>query len=276
MDLEQNGYRLVWNDEFDDDTLDETKWTLRADMSKMPDLSLAGTENPEVMSVSDGKLKLNSIESGLNENGDKLYTTTYSVTTFNKMRFQYGYLEISARVPFMQGAWPSFWLKTMEDDICPKNKADYMAETDIFEVFSSTEKAVPNIHKWYNDGSHTQAIWPSNPYITVKPYVFKDTTQLCDEYHTYGFEWTPEIMAMWVDGERYNVFDLSANWDERSDMSGFHDSVYILFNNHLFTKNSSFKPDGSEVDGRTKFPVCYWIDYIRLYQKPDVGAIYLP
>ncbi|MEE1160515.1 MAG: hypothetical protein U0K70_00470, partial [Acutalibacteraceae bacterium] len=59
MDLENKGYKLVWSDEFDGDKLDSSKWTLRADMACRSDLALCGEENPEVMRLEDGMLKLN-------------------------------------------------------------------------------------------------------------------------------------------------------------------------------------------------------------------------
>ena len=274
-------YSLKWCDEFDGDSLDTSKWTLRPDMAGQSDLALCGEENPAVMRIEDGKLKLNAVENA--DGNEKQYSTCYSVTTFNKMRFRYGYLEISARVPYMQGAWPSFWLKSLKDDICPPPKADYMAEIDVFEVFSNADTAVPNLHKWYPynvkfengyETNHTQG-GDMLDGSKKQPYVFKDITNLNNEYHTYGFEWTPEYMAMSVDGEVYCTYDINSNYDGFSDMSGFHDALYVLFNNHIFTSNSSWAPGGAEVDERTDFPINYWIDYIRLYQKDEYGDLYL-
>lgn len=281
MNLENNGYKLVWSDEFNGDKLDETKWTLRADMCGRCDLSLAGEERPEVMRLEDGMLKLNVVKNG--SDAESEYTTCYSVTTFNKMRFRYGYLEISARVPYMQGAWPSFWLKSLKDDICPEPKADYMAEIDVFEVFSDLKTAVPNLHKWFPYEVEFESGYRTNhtqggdmlDRSEKKPYVFENNEKLCDEYHTYGFEWTPEYMSMSVDGEVYCTYDINSNFDGFSDMSGFHDALYVIFNNHIFTEKSSWLPEGTEVDERTEFPINYWIDYIRLYQKDEYGDLYL-
>lgn len=283
MNFEKNEYKLVWNDEFDGSKLDSSKWTLRADMKGDSGLGLCGEENSDVLRVNDGKLKLSVIKNKDAKSKTK-YTTCYSVTTFNKMRFRYGYLEIFARVPFMQGAWPSFWLKSLSDDICPPPKADYMAETDVFEVFSNADTVVPNLHKWYTHKivnangdviNHTQGGNMLDNSIKKQPYVFKNIVNLNEEYHTYGFEWTPEFMAMSVDGEFYCTYDINSSFDRYSDMGGFHDTVYVLFNNHIFTdENSSWIPKG-KVDDRTKFPINYWIDYIRLYQKNEYGDLYL-
>ena len=262
------GYEPVWGDEFDRSSLDAGNWTLRKDMGGNADLSLAGEERPDVVCVSDGELRLNAVRNTDRSNGALPYTTCYSVTTFDKMHFQYGYLEMRAKVPYGQGAWPSFWMKALPGTISPPRFKDYMVEVDVFEVFSSPDTAVPNLHKWYSGGKkHTQSGCPNR-------YTFADASNLRDEYHIYGFEWTPREMAMFIDGEEYCVYDLSVDFDKGGSMQGFHDPLYVIFNNHIFTEHSPWKPKGSKVDERSRFPMQYWIDWIRLYQKPGVGALY--
>ena len=79
------GYRQVWGDDFEGKELDSRKWTLRADMGGLADLTLAGTSRPDVLRVADGKLQLNVVADRNPENGKMHYTTCLSVTTFNKM-----------------------------------------------------------------------------------------------------------------------------------------------------------------------------------------------
>ncbi|MDA3926110.1 MAG: glycoside hydrolase family 16 protein [Kiritimatiellae bacterium] len=262
-----SGYKLMWSDEFDGSSLDTGKWNLRRDMGGTDDLSLAGLERPDVISVTEGELRLNAVRNKDTDQSKHPYTTCSSVTTFDRMHFQYGYLEMRAKVPYGQGSWPSFWMKAAPGKISPPRFKDYMVEVDIFEVFSNTNTAVPNLHKWYGGKKHTQSGRPSS-------YVFADATNLREEYHTYGFEWTPQQMAMYVDGKKYCVYDLSVDFDKGGSMQGFHNPLYIIFNNHIFTEKSRWKPKGCLVDKRSQFPMPYWIDWIRLYQKPGTGAIY--
>ena len=261
------GYRQVWGDDFEGKELDSRKWTLRADMGGLADLTLAGTSRPDVLRVADGKLQLNVVADRNQENGKMHYTTCLSVTTFNKMHFKYGYLEMRARVPFEQGCWPSFWMKSLPGDISPESRVSYMAEVDVFEVFSSRDKLIPNLHKWHKNRKHTQS-------SRRTPYQFADPEGLSDEYHTYGFEWTPEEMSMFVDGRKYVTFDLSDDFDGEGGMGGFHEPLYVIFNNHIFTGASPWRPEGALVDETTPFPLSYWIEWIHLYQKPGVGELY--
>ena len=79
---------------------------------------------------------------------------------------------------------------------------------------------------------------------------------------------------MYIDGECYMTFDLTENFDGKSDMKGFHDPAYLILNNHLFTESSTFKPyDGCEI-ANVNLPVEYDVDWIRLYQKPSEGTVY--
>ncbi len=261
------GYRLVWSDEFDGTTLNERKWTLRPDMKGDGELALAGTERPEVVRVADGKLQLNAVMDRPPESGNPLYTTCFSVTTYNKMHFRYGYLEMRARVPYKRSAWPSLWMKSLPGDIAPAGRADYMAEVDVFEVFSSPDTAAPNLHKWHRNGKHSSTSSPTR-------HKFTDIADLNNEYHIYGFEWTPRSMSMYLDGERYGYYDLSVDFGHKDGMAGFHETLYVIINNHVFTNTSPWKPQDSEVNSSSCLPNHYWIDWIRLYQKPGEGALF--
>ena len=100
-------------------------------------------------------------------------------------------------------------------------------------------------------------------------YKYSEYANLNDEYHTYGFEWTPTELKMYVDGTHYNTFDITKSYDLCEDMSGFHDPLFIIFNNHLFTPESSYKPNlitGNE----GVLPMAYEIDWFRVYQSKDV------
>lgn len=260
-------YQLVWEDDFNGSSLDAGKWTLRTDMGGQVDLSLVGTECPDVLSVTQGELRLNVIRDKNRGPGETHYTTCNSVTTFNKMHFKYGYLEMRAKVPYGQGSWPSFWMKSKPGNISPPGTENYMAEVDIFEVFSKPDTAVPNLHKWYKSKKHTYSGCTS-------PFVFENPSRLNEEYHIYGFKWTSEEMTLYIDGRKYMTYDLSKDFDG-GGMQGFHDPMYVIINNHIFTDHSPWKPKGDvEVNKNSRFPMQYWIDWIRLYQTPAAGALY--
>lgn len=253
---------LVWNDEFDTETLDSTKWALKAKMSQADIKN--GTDERNV-TVADGKLLMRSWRE---ENPEVPYSTNTSVTTDGTMSFRYGYLEIYANVPFMRGAWPSFW--TQSKDI--HRTVSYMTEIDIFEIFASRNTVTSQLHKWdFSTGEHCQLG------VGGRDYFFRDNLEtLNDEYHRYGFGWTPTEMYFTVDGERYFSYDITeaGNFGGFGTMQGFQDPLFVIFNNFLFTAGSSWLPDGTDVLDSTEFPIEYSIEWIRLYQKPGEGDIF--
>ena len=261
-------YQYVWGDEFDTDTLDPTKWELGDNMDSYPDM--IRINDPEFIRVEDSLLRLTAKRWYDPSNSLVQYATTYSVRTKHAMSYQYGYLEMRARVPYKHGAWPSFWLVS-EGAIGQRKDAKCFAEVDVFEVFSSTNEAVPNIHKWFYNGPHTA--YETDTELNGS-YRFINTDGLADEYHIYGFEWTDKEMSMYIDGEKYMTYDLTYDYDGNGEKEVFHDPLYIILNNHLFTERAWWCPDGYAVY-TTDLPMEYDIDWIRLYQQPGVGALNL-
>ena len=79
-------------------------------------------------------------------------------------------------------------------------------------------------------------------------------------------------MTVSVDGVDYNTYDLNDNYDGRSDMSGFRDNLFILLNNHIYVSDLGATTSGTEVNNKD-LPFEYYVDYIRLYQKPGEGSL---
>ncbi len=247
--------RLVWNDEFNSDSVDRTKWNFRAKMSQS---DIKNTTAERNVTVENGNLVMRTWKEA-----DNTYSTNTSVTTDGIMSFRYGYLEMYANVPFVEGCWPSFWMQSKDIH----RKASYMAEIDMFEIYNTKNTVSSDIHKWYSGDEHYHAggrKWS---------YKFKRSLNLNHEYHLYGFGWTPEELYFTVDGKIYCRYDLSQDFGDRADgMEGFHDPVYIIFNNFIFTENSSWK--NLPVNSKTQWPITYKIDWIRLYQKDGEGEIF--
>ncbi len=273
-------YSYVWGDEFTGTVLDRSKWKNAVSGSNMGPCTAEGLEadikvmnTSDVIKLVDGNLRLSPILYTDPDDENIKYAVPASVRSQERMEYRYGYAEIRAKVPFATGVWPSYWTG-MGGTLGERNCYQYSVEVDIFEIFGTEDTVVPNLHKWYrgnhdpstHDCTYTGTHSTSG---TDKRYVFTDWENLDNEYHTYGFEWTPTEMSMYVDGYCYKTYDITRSFDECSDMTGFHDPRYIIFNNHVFSPNSSFKPNlitGHEEN----LPANYDIDYFRLYQDPTV------
>lgn len=262
------GYEYVWGDEFEGTELDRTKWAYTTSMeATSPTILRASSE--DVVAVEDGRLKLNAILCCDSDRGEVKYKVPLSVSTFFNMAFTYGYVEIRARVPFQNGAWPSFWMGHNAGLPREEKRRDYAIEVDVFENFGSTNRIVPNIHKHYR-GRSVQ--WPGEKNV----YSFSNEDGMLDqEYHIYGCELTPTEISMYVDGVKYQTFDITKSFDDNPDMSGFHASMNLLFNNHLFVEGANTASWAKYLVNDEELPTEYYIDYIRLYQKPGQGKLWL-
>ena len=256
-----DGYTYVWGDEFEGASLNSSNWSFSTIMGSTDKMRVSNSK--DVIDVSGGQLKLNSVKANNPFSPSVDYYVPAAVTTENSMNFTYGYVEIKAKLPTFEGAWPSFWAIST-DKLKGYNDASFTAEIDIFEVFGS-QNVQPGIIKWYSDGSHSY--WQD--YKDVNYW----TLDSQDEWHIYGFEWTPTEISMYVDGVKYMTFDISRTFDRKYGMSGFHDTMYLIFNNHLITEDGW--QQGPTIEGNEEnLPGSYCIDYIRVYQKDGVGELY--
>lgn len=261
---EKLGYTYVWGDEFETTSLNTTLWNRATKMAATAEMDLDDTEL--TTKIENGYLKMLALRYWAPKKAGVEFVAPWSVTTMETMSYKYGYVEIRAKVPFGRGTWPSFWASS-SGAINENKNSNYSIEVDIFEVFASRDTLAPNIHKWYDDGRHT--MWADEWDTSREGYTF-DSLDIKNEYHTYGFEWTPTKMVMYIDDEPYYEYDITRNFDDgETGMGGFNTPIYLIFNNHLFTQSSTYLPyEGSEIRVN-ELPSEYVIDYVRLYQKKD-------
>jgi beta-glucanase (GH16 family) len=264
-----DGYEYVWGDEFDGEDIDYTKWDFEARMGATEKCEISYDRN--VVNVEDGKLKLHGIRVDYPEKPQTKYRVPVSCVTKYKMNFRYGYAEIRCRLPFFSGVWPSFWTQST-DVLSGEISGDFMGEVDMFEVFGKDGEYIvkPGIIKWPHSGGHS--FWCSHQ--ETKEWSWSGRENIQEEYHTYGWEWTPDEMSMYVDGQKYMTFDIKKSFDKVGDMKGFHDPMYIIFNNHLMAEDS-WQPGSRIEEAEGQLPSRYYIDWIRVYQKPGVGDIWI-
>lgn len=263
-EMKKGKYKYVWGDEFNGKTLDLKTWMFSEGAATG---DMVYSRDKQFVNVTNGHLKLVMDKYFDPSNKDIRYARPVIVTSDKGMNFKYGYLEMRAKVPYQRTAWPAFWL--MDGSMAPsRENKRYHVEVDIFEIFSSAHTATTTVYKHYINGAGSTSVVPGE-------YTFDDFADLSNEYHLYGFEWTPEKMIFWIDGKVYTEFDITEknNFDSdgfTTDMRGFHDYLHIKLSMSGFTPQSSWQVEGSVANSNTKFPFNYDIDWIRLYQDPSV------
>ena len=266
--LDGSEMRLTWNDEFDGDRINGKTWQLYDRMWAKN--RVITTTDPRNFALENGEAVMRTYRE------DGHYTSHKSLTTFDRMSFRYGYLEINAIVPFSRGAFPAFWLQSAWQH----RSVDYMTEVDVFEVYKAGY-VESTLHKWYLKdpvtGPHTRHEWN-----TPLSYTFPEDhwESLSHEYHRWGFLWIPEKIAITLDGNIIATYDITdagdfqeglRTGDDLTGMGGFQDPMIINFTNWV---GSGFRDKSWVVGEDTELPLTFRVDWIRLYQTPGMGDLF--
>ena len=260
--LDSKGYALVWEDNFSADYLDNDKWNLYPHMQAGDDLEI--WDNEDAVKVKDGNVVLSSGKTTTQD----VYYSPASLTTSGTMAFKYGYVEMRAKFPYGTPGSMAFWMKSTTTE----NSA--MGEIDIFEQFpkygNDTIKSA--LHIWGDEHLSMSA--------GQKDFGSKATAE---EWHTYGLLWTEDELKFMVDGVVYKTIDLNQKNEfdvgdsifstTKSDMNAFKDYYYLIMNNYLLTREGRLGYMGDYAAWDDTYPIDYKIDYVRLYQRPDVDSI---
>ena len=239
------GYKLVWNDEFKGNALDESKWTWQE--------SRAGWVNHELQTyvkgrtpqgaqtafVSDGTLKIRALAEG-----DKIYSAR--IYGNRQVGFEYGYIEARIKLPKGRGTWPAFWMMPV------KHTKGWPAdgEIDIMEeVGVDANRVSSSIHcRAYNHPQKTQ----------------KTHEMLCptaeSDFHVYALEWTADYIRTFVDGREQLYFENDQAGNR--DTWPFNAPFYPILNLAWGGDWGGYKG----VDAQA-LPVTMEVDYVRVWQK---------
>ncbi|MBQ1186428.1 MAG: family 16 glycosylhydrolase [Clostridia bacterium] len=283
------GYKYVWGEEFEGEGIGSSWFQLIAKMAGSDKAEVSKEKN--VVDVNEGRLKLHALSYFNNNREGTEYRIPCSPVTHETMNFKYGYAEIRAKVPYKPGCFPSWWTQSTAG-VCGYRTEHVMFEVDIFEIFRTWEKT-PNIISWYEADFNYAGKYPNCPEmkrlnIKAKPgehvslcdqwvgsnqqsYHWEERDELNNEYHTYGYEWTPTEINMTIDGKVHAVYDISKSRDSNPSTSHYHDPQGFIFNNHIFLEGVSLACV-SVAKHPKSLPSEYYVDWIRLYQKDDNGS----
>ena len=233
-------YRVTWAEEFNyDGELDLTKWTVM--MANKHELATQVLDET-TSSVENGLLIMRGFK-----NDDGTYFHHPSVQTGNNMRYNFGYLELRARIPDGKGIYSSFW--TTGDGL----------ELDIFESLGVAHNQQCNIHYWGSlapdDEDHHTSL--DGIVSNTERRYYHENGSLFDDFRTVGMYWTAEEIKFIYDGQVYYYEPGDDRWIDK------YLALSIGFNIGW--------------DGRTPpsddtvYPVEYHADYVRLYQVDGQG-----
>ncbi len=268
MERTDEGYTLVWNDEFEGDTLDLMKWDYQYGTGAEYGLDGWGnseleyyTDRPENVRVEDGRLLITAIKEdtpyeGMDYTSGRIRTMTWE----NEEIFSttYGRIEARIKMPKGEGLWPAFWMLPVDESIYGGWAAS--GEIDIMEA----RGRLPGI---VEGTLHYGKMWPNNTY-KGEGYEFEEGTDITD-YHLYSLEWEPGEMRWYVDNE---CFYTTNKWYSSGQFNGtdytgsapFDVPFYILFD---LAVGGTFDAEADVT--KAEFPATMEVDFVRVYHKTE-------
>ena len=251
--VDMDKFELVWSDEFDGNTIDETKWRGLYFSGDETFLRKGGYWNMSQLSVADGNLRISTdyYENGLNGNGKSGW---YSGALYTKDLFEskYGYYEVRCILPEGSGMWSAFWLNSKGMANVDGSGKDG-AEIDIFE---SAYYDTP-LKNFVQSAIHYDGYGEDLKSVTVcKPLIAENNPY--KEYNTYGLEWNEDEYIFYINGKETG----------RSTFGGASEvEEYIILSVEVGGSNGTAADSwaGSALQNDAK-PTDFIVDYVRVYQ----------
>jgi beta-glucanase (GH16 family) len=250
---EQNEWKLVWQDEFNEPKLSLHKWNaLTREHSKHTELQFYV---PDDAYIENDCLRLRSRK---RDYGTQHYTSG-RVDTRGKFAPIYGRFEVRAKLPRGKGMWPAHWLYPQDRNWAMER---LMAET----VAAGNERLIPEERPWYSEIDIMEFLGhePGVLYGTLHYHTFdgqkkstsgtwKSDTDYTADFHLYALEWEPNEIRWYIDGELIH-----------STHEGIpHTPHYLILN----TAVGGAWPGNP--DETTAFPQYHDIDYVRVYEREN-------
>lgn len=200
------GKKLVFEDDFEGEVLDISKWNnWCVDLKKSGlfryDNSPEVVLHPNNVQVSDGTLQLIASKEQTNFNGKVSRYRCGTVQTRDKFESTYGYITAKVLIPNVAGSNPAIWMMPQMDltnNWMWGNKQKFAAEIDILE------RPHPDGDKQYED--LREKYWITmhyDNYLYDLHKKFHTKPILLDPYnwHEFGIEWTKEYIHFLLDGK---------------------------------------------------------------------------
>lgn len=237
---QRDGWTLAWQDEFDGDELDSSKWTRELGGHGWGNAELQYySDHPENARLENGQL---IIEAHKEDFMGKAYTSARLITR-DKFTQAYGRFEARLKLPYGQGIWPAFWM--LGEDLSSAGWPG-SGEIDIMEHIGREPKRV---YGTVHGPGYSGANGVGGLHDLGEP--------LSDEFHVFAIEWEPEEIRWYFDDILYFTVtpdDVPGEW--------VYDHPFFMILNLAVGGYWPGYPDET-----TTFPQQYIVDYVRVYEK---------
>lgn len=230
---------IIWEDNFDETRLNESYWNYQLG-DGCPDLCGWGNNERQIYTKENARLERGNLIITATKEND-VYKSS-RITTKNKIEFQYGTIEVRAKLPAGHGLWPAIWM--LGSNIDDRGWPD-CGEIDIMEYVGKEP------HIIYNS-LHTRQSFGNT--INSRKTLIENVEE---GFHSYKSIWTKDKIEFYIDNKLVYTFSPEIKNDKTWP---FNQPFYIIINLAI---GGNF--GGPEVDD-TIFPKQFEIDYIKIWK----------
>lgn len=270
-------FKLVWNDEFNGNALDESKWCYRTTFWMRKAHWFAEPEDGAV-EIKDGKAYLKIVKRADGQYVTPQLQTGHLIWDYihdndkgfwpikkveeAKFTHRYGYYECRCRTQQLPGWWSAFWMQT-ESQGTSLDPAHSGIEHDIMECFRPGEIIPSCFHYGGYGANHVQFCCP--PYVEgnkLAPSTIVDKA----EFHVFGMLWEADGYTLYLDGEPRGA-KIGTNGKER--VSQIPEFILITTEGQAFRANNCTGTATPELEKAYEAGDAFIVDYVRVYDVVD-------
>ncbi|VUD51516.1 Glucan endo-1,3-beta-glucosidase A1 [Thalassocella blandensis] len=262
---EGSGFEFVWNDEFNDTTLDSNTWNILIGDGTNYGTTPGWNRNEQTwytednISIADGILTITARE----ENTEGYPYTSGKLNTRNKVSAKYGRLEAKIKTANGKGLWSAFELHSAEETFGPGAAS---GQINILEA-AYQEDTKSNIFGSAHFGMSEPLQVISGAYAEVVPH---------EDFHEYAIEWDETEIRWYMDDVHYATVKKEDWWNYyyAGLEDGYISSEGAPFNQEFYIHlNLAVGGDWlGEPSSNTEFPAKMEIEYIRYFECPEENA----
>ncbi|MDP2537105.1 glycoside hydrolase family 16 protein [Alteromonas stellipolaris] len=270
LEANNDSYTLVWNDEFDGDTIDETRWQYRLDCkhwSKQQKSNNVVADGYYTILLKKERVECPNntwLQPGQKEGDEPARVVQYTGGgVISKSLFRYGFYEARLKTPVGAGWHSSFWMmkyleKPDNSDSLKFNPLDDQSlhshiELDPFENDSiDPTHFQTDAHQWKPEPG-TEDKGRTQNKVGTKQIRFNDGTTFT-EFHVYGMEFTETHVRYYFDGKLLSETEFPASRYKHNDV------------NIWLTGLGTFLGNTQAIDD-SKLPEQITVDYVRFFEK---------
>src|SRR5579871_4386303 len=250
-------WQLVWSDEFNglaNTPPDSSKWTydvgtgLNGWGNNELETYTSSTDNVFLDGAGDLVIRALNTPNGF---------TSGRIKTAGRFSFQYGMVQVRAKIPYAQGIWPAVWMLGAGFPGVPWPDC---GEIDLMENFGVLQNDAANFRAAIHGPADTGA--------GISGTYTLPSGKVSDDFHLFTVQWTPDGVSFFVDSNMFVSIPSSSmapGWQ-----SALANPFFLLLNVAV-----GGTPAGAP-DSTTTFPQQMVIDYVRVYQPMSLANLFVP